>query len=281
MAQELSGKVAIVTGGAKGLGAGMAELFVEEGAKVVIADVDEARGRDFAAGLGANARFRRTDVSNRNEVQALVDFAVAEFGGLHVMCNNAGITDNSFGRLMEIEFEQFERVMKVNVLGVMLGTQIAARHMSKHGGGSIINTSSIGGVSAGHGFPIYRASKAAVINFTKAAAIDLGEYLVRVNCICPGNIPTEMATYSAPVPGMTDEAAERARSAIRAIRMGRQPLKRQGTARDIAEAALFLGSDRAQQITGQMLSVDGGATAGDPRSLIQEMLEARAAAAKG
>lgn len=280
MSGELAGKIAIVTGGANGLGLGTVELFIEEGARVVIADVDDRRGEALASKLGPAARFKRTDVSSRDEVQTLVDFTLAEFGGLHVMFNNAGVSDNFYGRLLEGDFNTFDRVMRVDVLGVMLGTQIAARHMAKHGGGSIINTSSIAGVNSGHGFFIYRAAKAGVLSFTKSAAIDLGEYLVRVNCICPGNIPTDLGTYAAPGPGMTQDDVDRMQGAIRAVRMTRQPLKRQGAPIDIAQTAVFLASDRSRYITGQVLSVDGGATAGDPRSQIQEILDARANALK-
>jgi NAD(P)-dependent dehydrogenase (short-subunit alcohol dehydrogenase family) len=274
--QELAGKIAIITGGAAGIGRAAAELFVAEGARVVIADVDARRGADLAATLGTAARFRRADVSIREEVQNLVDTAVLEFGGLHIMFNNAGVTDNSTGRLLEDDFTQFERVMRVNVLGVMLGTQLAGRYMSQHGGGSIINTASIAGTVAGFGFPIYRAAKAGAVHFTKSAAIELGEYSIRVNCICPGNIPTDMGTYAAPAPGMSPEDAARVRSAIGSVRMARQPLKRQGWPLDIAQLALFLASDRAQQMSGQVLSVDGAATAGDARSLIQDIMQARA-----
>lgn len=281
MQGELSGKVAIVTGGANGIGRGTVELFVEEGAKVVIADIDEGGGRALCARLGTGTRFKRTDVSRREDVQALVDFALAEFGGLHIMFNNAGASDVSYGRLLDDEFVHFERVMHVNVLGVMLGTQIAARHMAEHGGGSIINTSSIGGVRSGHGLPIYRTAKAGVIHFTKSAAVELGEYLIRVNCLCPGNIPTDMGTFAAPVPGIAQTDADRMQNAILAVRMSRQPLKRQGKPRDIGQAALFLGSDRSVYISGQVLSVDGGATAGDPRSQIQEIMEARATVLNG
>jgi NAD(P)-dependent dehydrogenase (short-subunit alcohol dehydrogenase family) len=278
---ELKDRIAIITGGANGLGRATVELFIRQGAQVVIADLDEKRGSDLAKSAGPAARFRRTDVSRRDEVEALVSFAVAEFGGLHIMFNNAGISDNSYGRLLDETFTPFERVMNVNVLGVMLGTQIAARHMAKHDGGSIINTASIAGVRPGHGFPMYRAAKAAVINFTQSAAVELGEYLIRVNCICPGNIPTDLGTYAAPEPGMAQADADRIKNAIGIVRMARQPLKRQADPDDVAQTALFFGSDRSRQITGQVISVDGGATAGDASSLIQEIMEARTTATSG
>ena len=280
MSDELSGKVAIVTGGANGIGRATVEVFAQEGAKVVIADLDEEHGNRLSSALGSVARFKRTDVSKREDVQALIDYTLAEFGALDVMFNNAGVTDNSHGSLLDNDFAPFERVMRVNVLGVMLGTQIAARHMVKHGGGSIINTASIGGVKSGHGFPIYRSAKAGVIQFTQSAAIELGPDLIRVNCICPGNIPTDLGTFQTPEPGMTQAQAERIYSAVRGVRMNFQPLKRQGQPRDIGNAALFLASDRSLQITGQVLSVDGGATAGDVRSQIADIMEARAAALK-
>lgn len=281
MSNELAGKVAIITGGANGIGRGTVEVFVQEGAKVVIADLDEERGNRLSASLGTAVRFKRTDVSQREHVQALVDYTLAEFGALHVMFNNAGVTDNSHGSLLDNDFAPFERVMRVNVLGVMLGTQIAARHMVKHGGGSIINTSSIGGVKSGHGFPTYRAAKAGIIQFTKSAAIELGPQLVRVNCICPGNIPTDLGTFQTPEPGMTQDQADRIYKAVRGVRMNYQPLKRQGQPSDIGNAVMFLASDRSLQITGQAISVDGGATAGDAQSQIADIMEARAAALKG
>jgi NAD(P)-dependent dehydrogenase (short-subunit alcohol dehydrogenase family) len=276
MAGELEGKVAIVTGGARGLGQGVVELFVEEGARVVIADLLEEEGQALAADLGGAARFQRTDVSSREEVQALVNFAIAEFGDLDVMMNNAGISDNDSASVLDADFASFEKIMAINVKGVMLGTQIAARHMAKKGGGSVINTSSISGIHAGFGFFSYRASKAAVVNFTKTAACELGMHLVRVNCICPGNIPSEMGAFAA-TPGLEDEKAARIKQAVKDVRMGYQPLKRQGAPRDIADGALYFGSDRSAQVTGQVLSIDGGATCGDPRSQIADILSARAA----
>jgi NAD(P)-dependent dehydrogenase (short-subunit alcohol dehydrogenase family) len=273
MGQELAGKVAIITGAVRGLGAGMAELFVEEGAKVVIADLRDDDGEALVKSLGSQARYRRCDVSKRDEFQALVDYAVSAFGGLHVLCNNAGLSDNLFGPLLDADFAMFEKVMAVNVLGTMLGTQIAARYMAKHGGGSIINTSSISGIQPGFGFFTYRASKAAVVNFTQSAAIELGPDLIRVNCICPGNIPTEMGTFAQ---AENPEKAQRIREAIADVRMGYQPLKRQGSPRDIAEAALWFASDRSRQVTAQIMAVDAGATAGSPFSQIADIMAARA-----
>jgi NAD(P)-dependent dehydrogenase (short-subunit alcohol dehydrogenase family) len=137
----------------------------------------------------------------------------------------------------------------------------------------VINLSSISGIQPGFGFFNYRASKAAVVNFTQTAAIELGVHLVRVNCICPGNIPTPMGTYAA---SDDEDMARRIQEAVAEVRMGWQPLKRQGSPRDIAEAALFLASDRSRQVSGQILSVDGAATAGMAKSLIAEIMEARA-----
>jgi len=254
MSKELSGKVAIITGGAAGIGRGTAELFMEEGAKVVIADVDEERGRSLSGTLGPATRFKYTDVAKREDVQALVNFTVAEFGGLHIMFNNAGVSDAAYGNLLDDDFSHFERVMRVNVLGVMLGTQLAARHMAAHGGGSIINVASIAGVQPGHGFSCYRASKAGVIHFTKSAAIELGTHLVRVNCICPGDTDTRMLREEARQLGVD--------SSPFLVESAKRPLGRVGTPGEIAEAVLYLASDASSFVTGTALVVDGGGLAG-------------------
>jgi len=275
MAGEFADKVAIVTGGSRGLGQGMVELFVEEGGRVVIADVLEDQGRALAETLGDATRFVKTDVSSREGMQALVDFALGEFGRLDAMVNNAGLSDQSYGRLLEDDFSGFDTIMRVNLLGCMLGTQIAGRHMASVGGGSIVNISSIGGIRPGWGLFSYRASKMAIASFTQSAALELAEHNIRVNAVCPGNVPTPMGTYAA---SEDPEKARRIGEAVKEARLTFQPLKRQATPRDIAEAVLWFAGDRSPQVTAQVLSVDGGATAGDPFSQIGAIMDARAAA---
>lgn len=263
MASELAGKVAIVTGGASGIGRATAELFVEEGAHVVIADVAAETGEELAAKLGDAAAFRRTDVARADEVQALVDFTVERFGGLHVMFNNAGISGAMARSFLEDDLADFQRVIDVNLYGVMVGSQRAARHMAKHGGGSIINTSSIAALLAGGGIPAYRASKAGVVHLTRSIAIELATYGIRVNCIAPGHIPTGMTTYDM---GLIIELT--------------QPLQRQGLPRDVAYAALYLASERSALVTGLVLPVDGGTNVGAPPGPLRELMAARLKARK-
>lgn len=276
MSQELAGKVAIITGGAGGIGLATVELFVAEGAKVVIADVDVANGEALAARLGSSARFVRTDVSNPDEVRTLVDTAVAHFGGLHIMFNNAGIAGAMCSRFLDDDLKDFQRVIGINLLGAMAGSQAAARHMAKHGGGVIINNASIAGILPGHALMTYRATKAAVIQFSKSIAIDFAEYGIRVNCLAPGHIRTSLTAFS--LPGLSDEAIEKVKQAVSPVMDANQPLKRHGAPQDVAEAVLFLVGRRGAQITGVVLPIDGGITAGDPVNHMQKIMDARARA---
>jgi NAD(P)-dependent dehydrogenase (short-subunit alcohol dehydrogenase family) len=252
---ELAGKVAVVTGGSRGLGRAIVELFAEEDAQVVVADVDVEEGEALAKQLGDRVRFQRTDVANADEIQAAIDRAIADFGGLHVMVNNAGI-GGSHTPFLHDDFADFDRTIAVNLYGVMIGMQRAARHMKDHGGGVILNTTSIGGINAGGGVMAYRATKAAVIHVTRSVAIELARYGIRVNCVAPAHIPTAINTTF-------DQTA-----IIRAM----QPLQRQGAPRDVAEAMLYLASDRAAQITGIVLPVDGGTTAGPPPRSMKDLM---------
>jgi NAD(P)-dependent dehydrogenase (short-subunit alcohol dehydrogenase family) len=256
MGDELAGKVAVVTGGASGIGRALVERFVEEGARVVVADVDVEAGESLVASLGDVAAFARTDVTSADDVQAAVDLAVERFGGLHVMANNAGVA-SAMIRFLHDDLSDFHRVVDINVLGVLLGCQRAALHMKANGGGSIINMSSTAGINAGAGLITYRATKAAVIHASRSIALDVAQYGIRVNCILPGQIQTAMTTYD-----------------MDSVLKFTQPLPRQGRAEDVADAAVFLASEKSAQITGIVLPVDGGTTAGPPASQLKLMLGA-------
>ncbi|AMO62598.1 dehydrogenase [Mycolicibacterium phlei] len=260
MSGELDGKVAVITGGASGLGEGLARRFAAEGARVVVGDIDVERGQALAADLGDAVRFVETDVADVAQVTRLVDTAIDGFGGLHVMVNNAGVSGRMFPKFLDDDLADFHQVMAINVLAVMAGTRDAARHMSKNGGGSIINLTSIGGIQAGGGVMTYRASKAAVIQFTKSAAIELAHYEIRVNAIAPGNIRTAIVRKSAT--GEDAQRLEEFEARIREQMRNDRPLKREGTADDVAEAALYFATDRSRYVTGTVLPIDGGTTAG-------------------
>jgi NAD(P)-dependent dehydrogenase (short-subunit alcohol dehydrogenase family) len=279
VANELDGKIAIVTGGATGIGRGIVELFVEEGARVVVGDLDEAAGNGLAEALGGQVRFQRTDVAVREEMGALVDHALAEFGDLDVMVNNAGVSGVFTNRFLDDELADFDRVMRVNVAGTLYGCQFAARHMRKNGRGSIVNLSSVFSLSAGFAIPIYRASKSGVNNLTRSLAVDLGEYNIRVNAIAPGSVPTAMGSFSDP--SLPPHRAAELERRLDKVWLMSQPLKRRGTPRDIANAALFFASDRSTYVTGQVLGVDGGGSAGDMINRNAMLIETRAAFDRG
>ncbi len=257
MGPLLEGKVDIMTGGASGIGRGTVDRFVEEGAKVVIADVDVERGEKIAKEMGESVAFKKTDVSSAEDVQAVVDFAVEVFHGLHIMFNNAGV-GSSLGPFLDLDLGEFPRVMGINLYGVLLGMQCAARHMKDNGGGSIINNSSIAGIGNGGGVAIYRASKAAVAHVSRSVAVDLAPFNIRVNCIAPGHIPTDITNYD-----------------MAAVIRKTQPLQRQGSVTDCANAVLYFASELSAQVTGAMIPVDGGTVAGPPPNLMRDLLAER------
>lgn len=251
---DLEGKVAIITGGASGLGAATARLFVEEGARVLIADLNETAGETLAVELGDTARYRKVDVSKEAEVSRAVDDVCDRWGSLDVMFNNAGFGGVT-GPIETISEDEYDIAMDVLLKSVFFGMKHAAPPMKAQGSGSIISTASVAGLRAGEAAHLYSVAKAAVIHLTKSVALELGEYGIRVNAICPGVIATPLAAGPRTVrEGRLDVFREK---------VGRnQVIGRVGEPEDIANAALYLASDRAGFVTGTAHVVDGGFTAG-------------------
>lgn len=238
---ELDGRVALVTGGARGQGAAEARAFAAEGATVVITDVLDEVGEKTAGELGCD--YLHLDVSSEEEWESTVEAVVARYGRLDVLMNNAGIFKPA--QLLNTSTELWDRTVAINQTGVFLGMRTAARAMIAAGnGGSIINTSSVAGLEGTFGATAYGATKWAVAGMTKTVAKELGKHGIRVNSIHPGAIVTEMIEDM--VTGKEDKM------------ISRQPIKRLGTPEDIAQMALFLASDRSSYCTGQAFTVDGG-----------------------
>jgi len=248
----LSGKVAIITGGASGIGRAAALRFVEEGANVVVADLNNETGQAFLdrareQGILEKVRFVAADVSREADVERMIETAVAEFGHLDCMFNNAGIP-GALGPLDAVKVEDWDFTMGVLLRGPFLGLKHAARQFKKQGnGGVILNTSSVSASGGAAGPRVYSVAKAGVEHLTTVASVDLAPHRIRVNAIAPGAILTEISGQS------EEEAAERLSKA--------QPWPEHGLPLDIADAAVFLASDKARFITGQKLRVDGGQSA--------------------
>jgi 3alpha(or 20beta)-hydroxysteroid dehydrogenase len=242
---RLDGKVAIITGAARGQGAAEARLFAAEGAKVVLADILDEDGAKVAEEIGDAALYLHLDVADEAAWQATVKAAEEAFGPVSVLINNAGILH--FQALHKTTLEDFDRVMRVNVHGVFLGMKTVTPSMVAAGGGSIVNISSTAGLQGLPYLGAYVASKWAVRGLTKTAAIDLGHKGIRVNSVHPGGIDTPM------VAGTNADAPF----------YQRLPVSRMGSADEVAAAVLFLASDEASYIAGAELAVDGGATSGD------------------
>ena len=255
MTGRVSGKVAVVTGAASGLGEATARLMHAEGASVILTDIQDDRGQRVAADLGERARYLHCDVASEPDVAQAVDEAVREFGRLDCMFNNAGIVGTQ-GGIDEIPLEEYEFTMAVLLRSVFLGMKHAARVMKPQCSGVILNTTSIGGLQGGLGPHVYGAAKGAVVALTKNVAAELGAWSIRVNAIAPGKILTPM--NAANLTGDPD-AMDQAREAFAT----RTPLRgRIGEADDIAHAALWLASDDAGFVSGHVLVVDGGLTTG-------------------
>ncbi|HYC24014.1 MAG TPA: glucose 1-dehydrogenase [Candidatus Bathyarchaeia archaeon] len=253
MPGRLEGKVALITGGGNGIGRATVLRFLEEGASVVFADLNQANAAetlDLAGRQGKQARidFVLADVAEESQVEAAVERTVARFGRLDCVFNNAGVA-GAFGPITEIAVEDWDYTFAVLVRGVFLGMKHGARVMKKQRqGGAILSTASIAGLGGGDGPQAYSAAKAAVINLTRAVAIELAPERIRVNAICPGAILTPLLHRGSP-------------EAIQPVLEKLQPWPEAGRPEHIAAAALFLASDDARFVTGEALVVDGGLTA--------------------
>ena len=243
---RLAGKVAVITGAGSGMGKAMAELFVREGAKVVLADISSDQDA-VADALGDAAVAVHCDVAQEDHVQAMIATAEDRFGRLDILCNNAGF-GGGMAPLADQSVETWDRVHAVNIRGVFLCMKHGIESMLKTGGGAIVNTGSASGVVGWKGHSVYGAAKAGVHQMTKAAALDYAKAGIRVNAIAPGTMWTGLVPQSKDVPEPPTDG----------FRLPGIPMDRWGTAMDIANAALFLASDEAAYITGVILPVDGG-----------------------
>lgn len=252
---HLKDKIALITGGSSGIGRATALLFAREGAAVSVADIDETGGQAVVRAIaekGGRSLFVNCDVTDADDCRSVVRRTVEEFGGIDILFNNAGIIRRS--TVLEITEAEWDRVMAVNIKSVFLMSKHVIPVMMQAGGGVIINTASGWGMVGGRKAVSYCASKGAVVNMTRAMALDHGDQSIRVNCICPGDTDTGMLREEArqlgtPAEQFMTEATQR-------------PLHRLGKPKDIAQAALYLASDAASFVSGTALVVDGGGLAG-------------------
>ena len=245
---ELDGKVAIITGAARGQGAAAAKLFVAEGARVVIGDVLDDVGKELAASLGDAAVYRHLDVSSEDDWANVVAEAVESLGGIDILVNNAGIL--RFAALPDMPLEDYLRIVNVNQVGTFLGMRSVSKPMMAAGKGAIVNISSVEGLAGMPYLTAYTSTKFAIRGMTKVAALELGPHGIRVNSVHPGMIETDMVKDAA---GGHDVDLSPAAKRI--------ALRRMGQSEDIAQVVLFLASDRSSYVTGAELAADGGATA--------------------
>jgi meso-butanediol dehydrogenase/(S,S)-butanediol dehydrogenase/diacetyl reductase len=241
-------KVAVITGGASGIGAATARLLVAEGAAVVIADLDVAGGEALAQSLGdEDVLFRRCDVAEIADVDSLIEHAIRRFTRIDILFNNAGV--GCFGETPELDPQTWSRVLAVDLNSVFYACRAAIPHMRRTGGGAIVNTASISGLAGDYGFSAYNAAKGAVINYTRSLAIDHARDHIRVNALCPGLIDTPLTAGAKQASGLYE-------AWIDAI-----PMKRAGAPEEMAKVVAFLASDDAAYVTGAVMVADGGVSA--------------------
>lgn len=256
---KLEGKVAVITGAASGLGRATAIRFANEGAAVVVADLNSQGGETVVseiAATGGRAVYQHTDATSEQEIKSMIDRAVREYGRLDITYNNAGLT-GAIGPIESTTEAEWDKTIAILLKAVFFGIKHSVAPMRAVGGGSIVSTASIAGLSGSFRLHAYSAAKAAVINLTRTAAIELGKDKIRVNCICPGVISTPLVHGR--IPG--------GKETLDPLLAKAQPLQRAGQAEDIANMVTFLASDEANWVTGAAMVVDGGFTAGTPFQL--------------
>lgn len=247
---KLDGKVAIVTGAARGMGAAHSRRLAAEGANVILADVLDAEGKTVAEEIGASALYKHLDVRSEADWRSAIALATERFGRLDILVNNSGIL--RFGRIGEIPIEEFRSVMDVNLMGTVLGVSAAIAPMTHAGGGSIVNIASVNGLAGSPGISAYVASKHAIVGFTKSAAMELAAVNIRVNAVCPGAVLTPLAQAVSAEIG-ADAVGRLARSV---------PMGRRATPEEIANLVTFLASDESSYCTGTQFVADGGLLTG-------------------
>ncbi|MFW9913339.1 MAG: glucose 1-dehydrogenase [Candidatus Thorarchaeota archaeon] len=255
---KLDDRVAVITGGASGIGKAIAELFAKEGARVVVSDIQDELGQKLTKSLGDNAAYIHADVSMEDDVKGMIDYAMDTHGRIDCIVNNAGMGGVK-GEIESIPVAEFDRTIAILLRGVFLGMKHAAPVMKKQGGGNIINMASIAGLRGISQNHPYSAAKAAVIQLTRTAAMELAYYKIRVNSICPGSIVTSIFGAAK---GMSSAESAKTYDNLTRLFEKAQPIRRTGLPEDIARAALWLASDDSGFVTGHALVVDGGMSAG-------------------
>ena len=257
--KRLDGKVAVITGGASGIGEATAKLFIEEGAQVLIVDIDDTKGTNLSYELGQSAVYKHTNAMDEAAIAQTLAHAVDHFGRLDFLFNNVGGGANTPAQIENIAVEAYQHIMNISLRSAFLGMKHAAPIMKRQGSGSIANNASVAGISTGYATHIYSAAKAAVIQLTRSVAMELGENDIRVNCICPGPVVTPLLVKMFGIP---EKHFEDRFELLKTAFTYNQPLRRPCYPEDIAQAALWLAGDESSFVNGHALVVDGGLTGG-------------------